>query len=112
MSLILLLKSNKKPTIKAEIKNIITPTINFINYFPSNPFGESTKNNTPINAATTTDEKIAIVDMAAGMAWTKIHHTRPIPNAITKLSLIMSYVFKKVYFCDKPAVSISLSLSA
>lgn len=97
---------------KAAIKNIMTPTINFSIYFPSKPFGESTKNSTPINAATTTDEKIAIVDMAAGMAWTKIHHTRPIPNAIIKLNLIISQVFKKVYFCDKPAVSISFALSA
>ena len=112
MSLILLLNSNKKATINAEIKNIMTPTINFSNYFPSNPFGESTKNNTPISAETTIDKKIAIVDMPAGIAWTKIHHTRPIPNAITKLNLIMSYVFKKVYFCDNPAVSMSLSLSA
>ena len=82
----------------------MTPTINFNSYFPSNPFGESTNNKTPINAATTIDEKIASVDMVAEMAWTKTHHMRPIPNAINKLNLMMSYVLRKVYFCDNPAV--------
>lgn len=90
MSLILLLKSNKNTTINAATKNIITPTINFSNYFPSNPFGESTNNKTPIKVATTTDEKIEIVDMAAGIACTRIHHTNPIPSAINKLNLIIS----------------------
>ena len=53
---------------------------------------------------------MAIADIALGMAWTKINQTSPMPNAINKLSLIVSYVLRKVHLSLIPELSISLSL--
>ena len=90
ISLILLLKSKMNATIKAAMSNMTIATTSFKTYFPSNVLGESTKNNTPIETDTKTDKKIEIADIACGMTCTRINHTIPIPNAISKLNLIVS----------------------
>ncbi len=110
INLILLLKNKMKATINAAISNITIPTTNLRIYFPSKPLGESTKNNTPIETETNTDKKITIADMAWGMACTRMNHTSPIPKAISKLNLIVSYVFKNVHLSLIPELSMSLSL--
>lgn len=89
-NLILLLNNKINATINAAINNITIPTTNLRTYFPSNPRGESTKNNTPIEIDTNTDKKIAIADIAWGIAWTSINHMSPMPKAINMLNLIVS----------------------
>jgi hypothetical protein len=75
---------------KAAISSIEMATTSLSTYFPSNPLGLSTNNNTPIAIDTKTDKKIDIADMAWGMACTKMNHRSPIPKAINKLSLMVS----------------------
>ena len=86
------------PTINTATNSITTPTINFKIPLSSSPFGVSIRNKIPTPIDTKTDKKIAIADIACGITCTKMNQTNPIPSAINKLNLIVSYVFKNVHF--------------
>lgn len=64
ISLILLLNRRIKATINVAISSMTIATTSLSTYFPSNPLGLSTKNNTAMAMQTKTDKKIEMADMA------------------------------------------------